>query len=601
MNTKQALELRIPFLVSRSVASTASNKTGSWSFLQPSYADKTAPCSASCPCATDIPRVEMLLAQGSFAAAWRTILSENPLPGVCGRVCFHPCEAACNRAKLDQAVSINALERALADAARENGFSDELARAPAKGKRVAIAGSGPAGLAAAYFLTLLGYECEVFEAANEPGGLLRWGIPGYRLPSAILSGEISRLKRLGVEFRCGVSADTALLSDKAGRYAAVVVACGQGKALPLGVPGEELARDGLAFLREARKPDAGATQGDKASVGVIGGARPEASTAAGNDYRVAVIGGGNSAIDTARTLLRMGKKSVLVYRRRREDMPAFEAEVSRALEEGVELLELRAPASLTREAGALRLTLQKMRSAEAGPDGRARSVPVAGQTETMVVSEVYSAIGAKTAESWLEPAGGALRLARSALMPGKLPVAWAGDLTTEDKSVTDALASGKEAALAIDTFLTRGEAAVAERLDACRVGDGTSVSFEIYLGGPRAKRSRAVVAFEDINADYFPPLPREDKKPLPAASAVVSFAEVERGLDARSALSQAERCFNCGTCNGCDNCHAYCPECAVILEGEARRIDTDYCKGCGVCAAECPRSALDMASEGAKL
>lgn len=172
MNTKQALDLRIPFLVSRSVASTASNKTGSWSFLQPSYADKTAPCSASCPCATDIPRVEMLLAQGSFAAAWRTILSENPLPGVCGRVCFHPCEAACNRAKLDQAVSVNALERALADAARENGFSDELASAPTKGKRVAIAGSGPAGLAAAYFLTLLGYECEVFEAANEPGGLL---------------------------------------------------------------------------------------------------------------------------------------------------------------------------------------------------------------------------------------------------------------------------------------------------------------------------------------------------------------------------------------------------------------------------------------------
>lgn len=584
MRAEEARALQIPFLVSRSTASTLSNKTGIWSFVQPSYKDRTAPCSAACPCATDIPRVEALLAQGRAADAWRTILAENPLPGVCGRVCFHPCEAACNRGDLDHPVSINALERALADAARDHAIPDGLVPAAPQGKRIAIAGSGPAGLSAAYFLTLLGYTCDVFETESKPGGLLRWGIPEYRLPVGVLEEEIARLRALGVVFHCEKPLDQAFLSD-AGPYAALVIACGQGRALPLGVPGEELARDGLALLHDTRRPGAAALN---------------ASASRKDGGRVAVIGGGNSAVDTARTLLRMGKKPVIVYRRRREDMPAFDHEIKRALEEGVELLELLAPLSLERADGGIRMELQRMRSAEAGPDGRLRSVPLPGKTESLTISEVYSAIGAGASAPWLEPeknpAGPAL--SRCALVAGALPAVFAGDLTIKEKSVTDAIASGKEAALALDVLFHEGESEVARRLDECRIGDGSSISMEVYLGGPRAEHAKTVVRFENINVDYFPPAARAEAAALPAGEAILSFKEVESTLDLQAAEREAERCFNCGTCNGCDNCRTFCPDAAVILEGANRRIDTDYCKGCGVCVAECPRFAMAFASGG---
>ena len=565
----------MPLYFSRSRLSTSSNRTGNWSFIQPAYRDRTAPCSERCPCGTDIPRVESLAAEGKHGAAWATILMENPLPGVCGRVCYHPCEQACNRGEFDTPVAVHALERFLADQAQRARVPQDLKPKAANGKRAAVLGSGPAGLSAASFLARLGYACDVYETEAEPGGVLRWGIPAYRLPGAILAQEIEAIQALGVTLHCGAAMDESL----AGSYDALLVACGHGQPQGLGVPGAELARDGLALLHAARSQGGG------------NGAAPGA--------RVAVIGGGNTAIDVARTLLRQGLRPIIVYRRRREDMPAFAPELERALSEGAQLMELHAPVALAREAEGLRLTLQKMRSLDPGPDGRNPVAPLPDPPSTLLVAEVYSAVGAEPAPAWMQlmERTPRLRLARCSLAFRPTPVAFIGDLETETKSVSEAIASGKEAALALDTCFREGADAVVERLAACRIGAGSALSMELYLGGARARRSPRVVRFPELNRAYFQLSDRARPRALPALASIGSFAEVESGLKAAEAGLEAERCFSCGTCNGCDNCRTFCPDCAVLMEGGSRRIATEYCKGCGVCVEECPRSAMAMTME----
>ncbi|HWQ09028.1 MAG TPA: FAD-dependent oxidoreductase, partial [Holophaga sp.] len=355
-----------------------------------------------------------------------------------------------------------------------------------------------------------------------------------------------------------------------------------GQAYGLGVPGEELAKDGLEYLRAARVEDG-----------------PDAGVAG---KRVAVIGGGNTAIDVARTLVRQGAKPVIVYRRRREDMPAFAHEVDRALAEGVELLELQAPISLTREGDAFKLAVQKMKSTEPGADGRRRIQAIPGETSDLILADVYAAIGVEPTPAWakLLKETPQVRLAQATLALGAVPVAFIGDLTTKDKSVSDAIASGKEAALALDICLGEGAEAVEGRLAACRVGGGPSLSMERYLGLARAQRDSHVVAFDELNADYFPPLARTRPKVTPPGASVHSFEEVELGLTLREAGLEAERCFSCGTCNDCDNCQSFCPDTAARFSDGTRRIDTDYCKGCGVCVEECPRGAMIMSKEGAR-
>ncbi len=576
----------------KSSTSTVTNKTGTWSFMRPSYLEKTAPCSVHCPCGQDIPRIEMLVSRGQIAAAWNTILAENPLPGTCGRVCFHPCEKACNRGQFDEAVSINAIERYLDDAAWAASIAPAAARGSAKGKRIAIVGSGPAGLAASYFLSMLGYECEIFEAAEEPGGILRYGIPAYRLPNEVLDREIARIRALGVMIHCARAVDSAFLEGAKHTYDAVFLSCGNGASMKLGVPGEELALDGLAFLRSAK-------QGE-------GAARTMSVKPHGSAI---VVGGGNTAIDVARSLRRMGVSPTIVYRRRREDMPAFEHEVARALEEGVRMVELRAPLALARVDGGIELKVQKMRPAGVGADGRMRVVPDGDATELIFADALYSAIGATHAESWMVPPddGRVVRLSHAAAFwdaPVGIPLLYGGDPVNENESVADAIASGKQAAIALDVFFQKGAGAVKAELARCAVGDGTSLSMEIYLGGPRANRSARVVSFKDIPTDYFSPSEKKRGASLPPERAIASFEEIESSLGAAEAAMQAERCFNCGICNDCDNCRTYCPELAITAlragrrddwsteAGPARAINSDYCKGCGICAAECPRCAM---------
>ncbi|NPU86494.1 MAG: FAD-dependent oxidoreductase [Syntrophaceae bacterium] len=567
----------------RSYTTTESNLTGSWRYLRPRFEEKTAPCSATCPAGEDIPRIEMLTTQGAFREAWETILMENPFPGVCGRVCFHPCEGVCNRGGFDSAVAVHTVERFLADLALRNAFRSDLGRLPTRKEKIAVVGAGPSGLAAAFFLARLGYRVSILEAMPEPGGILRWGIPAYRLPNAALRPEIARLESLGVEIRTDCRIDRAGLETLERDHDAVFLGCGFGKERPLGIPGEggEGVEEGLTFLARVR-----------------GGASPPAGGMS------IVVGGGNTAVDVARTLVRLGGRAVIVYRRRRQDMPAFEEELQLALEEGVELRELLAPAGVLRRDGKLRVTFRRMRIEGEDADGRGRIVPDGDATLEIEADRLFKAAGAGAAHDWhLPPRNEAnlVELSHSVLVApeGRSVRVYGGDVTNDVQMVVTAVASGKQAALALDVLFREGPPTVKDRLDACAVGPGPSLSMEIFTGGPRGLRTRHVVLPEEINTDYFAFEPRITQPRLLVEERSRSFAEIDLKISAGLAMREAGRCFNCGICNGCDNCYLFCPDVSIARghEGEDRRINYDYCKGCGLCVVECPRNAMTLEGE----
>ncbi|MFH1079998.1 MAG: FAD-dependent oxidoreductase [Pseudomonadota bacterium] len=566
----------------RTYLSTESNKTGSWRFARPRYDEKTSPCSAACPVGEDIARIEMLATQGLFKEAWETILLENPFPSVCGRVCFHPCEDLCNRREFDTAVAIHGLERFLADTAIRYGIQPDLEKRPPRKQKIAVVGAGPAGLSAAWFLTLLGYSCRVFEASAEAGGILRWGIPAYRLPLTALRHDIRQIEAQGVSIFTGKPVTAEILEALKKDFDAVFMACGHGRGVAMNVSGENLkgVGDGLDFLRQIRDGQAPACQGVSA-----------------------VIGGGNTAVDVARSIVRLGGKALLLYRRRRRDMPAFDPEVEMAIEEGVDLQEIAAPVSVAREGERILLTLQEMIIA-GEEDGRGRIVPDHGKIRQIRVDRVFKAIGAQAVEAWHQPDAAdrdMLRLTHTVLnrRGAGAVLVFGGDLTNATKSVVHAVASGKQAAIALDALFQEGIEAVVPRLEACRVGDGRSLSMEVYLGGARRLRNPHVVCYEEINADHFQFIPRVTQPRLLKEERVRSFEEIDLKISAQLAMKEAERCFNCGLCNQCDNCYIYCPDTSVILERDpqGRHINYDYCKGCGLCVVECPRNAMSLGEE----
>jgi NADPH-dependent glutamate synthase beta subunit-like oxidoreductase/ferredoxin len=573
----------IPLFIPRSQTSTAVNKTGSWRFLRPKFEEKTAPCRAACPLGQDIPRIEMQVSKGLLEDACQTILAENPFPSVCGRVCFHPCETHCNRANLDDPLAVHRLERFLGDTAISVGAKPAEPMIPTNGKKIAVIGAGPAGLAAAYFLQRLGYACNVFESRAEPGGLLRWGIPTYRLPRQVLSSEIKRIEEQGAVIHCNAPITPKLLRKISGETDALFIACGYGRPIALKIEGGHLAYDGLELLRNIRCGQRFTLNGT-----------------------AAVIGGGNTAVDVARSLARSGATPLLLYRRRKEDMPAYAPEVDMALKEGVALVELVSPIRIeavgnnSNGQSEYTLTLQRMKVSQMEIGGRARVIPKGAETEIRSVQAVFSAIGAETEPFWPMDAttdARRLSLTHCRFIDDGIPVVFGGDLTTPLKSVTDAIASGKQAAIALDTYFKKGLAAVGEGIAACQIGAGPALSLETYLGPARQTRSARIVTFEEINRDYFQPESRVEAKLREATEAVRSFEEIEATFTHAATEREAKRCFNCGICNACDFCRLYCPELAVIVTKTERRIDLDYCKGCGICALECPRNAMALEEE----
>ncbi len=574
----------LPLFIPHSHTSTAVNKTGSWRFFHPRYDEKTAPCSAACPLGQDIARIEMLASSGLYKDARQLILNENPFPAVCGRVCFHPCEIACNRRGLDAPVAIHHLERFLGDTALSGEKTTELMIKSSRGKKVAIAGAGPAGLSAAYFLSRLGYSCDVFEADDGAGGLLRSGIPTYRLPRNILAHEIKRVEELGVNIHFKTPVTASQLEKIYGEYDGLFIGCGYGRSIALRIDGGHLAYDGLEFLRRFH-------QGEKMSF-------------AG---QTAILGGGNTAVDVARCLARLGASPLIVYRRRIQEMPAYQPEVEMALQEGVEIMELVAPIHIRQNHDksastgfSYTLTLQQMKISKKQISGRARVLPDGEKTKTIHVQNIFVAIGAEADALWHFPKAAKsqiLNLSHCKLIEQKTPLVFGGDLANSMKSVSDAIASGKQAAMALNTYFERGLEAVDTDLAACRVGPGPALSMVAYLGGNRQNRNAHVVTYDEIVTDYFQTAPRVTPSSLNVNRRLQSFKEIESTLTDKAAQKEAGRCFNCGNCNACDYCRLYCPEMAVRVEKGERSIDMDYCKGCGVCVTECPRNAMALEEE----
>ena len=543
-------------ILSISLQSTLWNKTGNWRYLHPSYVSLQAPCSKACPIEQDISFYLTSLADGKPEEAWRKMMEANPLPSTCGRVCHHPCEADCNRKEYDEPLAINALERFLGDWGMKEGRVDGGKREKKK-EKVAIIGSGPAGLSCAYFLARKGYRVKIFEGMNEPGGMLRYGIPEYRLPRRILDQEIERIVSLGVEIQTGKKFGTDFRLEDLKPYTAVFLATGAHAEQKPKISGDDLKGvwHGLAFLKMA---NSGQT------------IRP--------GKRVIVVGGGNSAIDSARVAWRLGSKVAVLYRRAKEDMPAIPEEVEEALKEGVEFVFNAAPVRILGRSGKIQ-AVEFMRTKPGKPDvsGRKTPVPVKGSDFSLKADCLILAVGERVDLSVLpgEMKTGKGLIAVDSWGRTSIPGVFAGgDAATGQGYVSWAIASGKKTAGAIDRFL-RGE------------------------GVDPAANSREVARFEKINLDYFQPSPRIAVPALPVRGRTGKFKEVHGGLSGIKARKEAERCFSCGNCIRCNVCLMVCPDVAISFKEEANEylIDYDHCKGCGICAVECPRSAMTLEEE----
>lgn len=568
---KRKLKNTVSLFVSQSNArSSEMNKTGSWRFSLPVYREMQAPCISACPAGIEIPKVELHLSKGEIKKAFEKITWENPFPSTCGRVCFHNCETRCNRGSFDQPVGINSLERFIGDI----GLTEEYKlkkRAGENGKKIAIIGSGPAGLSAAYFLSSLGYSCEIFEKESEAGGVMRWGIPSYRLPPDILEKEIDRIKELGVRIHLNKELNFEDFKNLMENFNGVFTGVGLGESVAVNFKGSEYLEDGTLFLKEAKE---------------------EKKDLDGID--VAVIGGGNTAIDVARSVVRKGGRATILYRRRIEDMPAFIHEIEAAEDEDVKIMELVSPESVLKESSKYLINLQKMKTDSVSDDGRASVLPIHGERKSFKFDKIISATGSRIKDEWHKPDSSALKLAASVIdLTGSVPVVYGGDITNSDHSVTDAIASGKECAIAMDLFF-KGNEKIDEHLNKVRVGK-TGISFEIYCG--ERKRSSKTADFEKINCDYFVKSDKTFRKKMDKEQLLKSFDEVEKTFSYKMASKEAQRCFNCGICNECDNCRIFCPEASVLVTAGKRHILTEFCKGCGVCVTECPRSAMDMEEE----
>ena len=554
------------------------NKTGAWRSQRPFYEDKTPPCSAACPAGNDIVAFIRKITEGDLEGSWNVIKEENPFPGVCGRVCFHPCEAKCNRGNYDEAIAIHALERFVADLASNLNEKIEKGSGARKGK-IAIVGSGPAGLSCAYHLARLQYDVTVFESSSSAGGMLRMGIPSYRLPRDVLDQEISRIVALGVEIRTGIAFGEKLSLDGLRDYQAIFIASGAHQSRSLQIPGEK-GKDVLSGLGLLRKINL-------ARKGRLGN-------------RIAIIGGGNTAVDVARSVIRMGKKATILYRRSKEEMPAFEDEIAEAIEEGVKIRYLVNPIRIQQKDSLKRLECLRMELGEKDETGRRKPVPVPNSNFFIEADSVAIAAGEEIEVSFL-PKGAERKegivLTRKDGSTGIKGIFAGGDLTSNQRTVAHAIGSGKKAALAIDCYLKGKDSE--ETIRQILIGEGPSLSTFRYLHPEERKMNPHVVAFEELNVDYFEPSKRQKESKGLVKKRIRGFEEVTSTLTEEFAIKEAERCFSCGTCNECENCYVFCPDTSVIKTGEmfSHQVDYDFCKGCGICLSECPRGAISFKEE----
>jgi 2-oxoacid:acceptor oxidoreductase delta subunit (pyruvate/2-ketoisovalerate family) len=539
-----------PFAITLDVGSSLANKTGSWRTERAVYVDRLPPCNHACPAGEDIQGWLYEAEEGGegYERAWRRIMEDNPFPAVMGRVCYHPCETACNRAQLDEAVGINSVERFLGDEAIERGWRVDVLAEPT-GKRVLVVGAGPSGLSAAYHLARFGHQVTVYDAAPKAGGMMRFGIPKYRLPRDVLDAEIRRILDLGVRLELDRKVTNIQEAMEEGGFDAAFLAVGAhlGKRayLPAGSAAHVL--DAVSLLRSM----------DGEETPLLG-------------RRVVVYGGGNTAIDAARTAKRLGaEEAIIVYRRTREHMPAHDSEVEEAEAEGILLKWL----STIKRADKRKLMVERMELDETGYP------QPTGELEELEADSLVLALGQETDLSLLEGVpgleveDGVVKVGPD-MMTGCPGIFAGGDMVPAERTVTVAAGHGKKAARHIDAWLREGA----------------------YVPAPKHE----LASFDLLNTWYYSDAPRTVQPQLELARRQSTFEEVIGGLDESNALFEARRCLSCGNCFSCDNCYGVCPDNAVIKlgePGERYAIDYDFCKGCGLCVAECPCGAIEMIPE----
>ncbi len=533
-----------------SFRSMAFNRTGLWRNVSPVHQEGMAPCTAACPIGASSPRIWQRLAAGDVDEALTLLLEVNPLPGVTGRVCPHFCEVACHRAGLEGPVAIRDLERFLAD----HGTPAPPPPSPKEVRgEVAVIGAGPAGLSCAYHLARLGYAPTVIDAAGKAGGILRYGIPAYRLPRGVLDREIARVEEAGVRFKLGVPFGKEIGWDDLAGYSAVFLATGAGRERALDIPGvpTEAVQSGLGLL-----------------AAINGGRAPALGK------RLAVIGGGNTAIDVARSARRRGSEVWVIYRRTRAEMPAFADEVTEAEAEGVRFRFLETPVAAEQVEGSLLLTCQAMRLGSPDASGRPRPELIPGAAAAIEVDGIITALGEDVDPAVLPPT---FPPTAGWDASGHPPVFLGGDLAGLRRTVADAIGSGRLTAAWIDRWLRLRES-------------------------PVVPAPPSPVPLEAMRLTWFEGVPRARRHERAAASRLADFGEVVESLSDRVALREARRCLSCGACTQCDRCWLACPDCAILVEGAEYRVDLDHCKGCLLCMAECPRGVIAVqtpASRGA--
>ena len=539
----------LPFAITLDPGTSLPNHPGSWRTSRPVYVDRLPPCNHACPAGENIQNWLYHAESGDYATAWQALMADNPMPAVMGRVCYHTCETACNRAQLDEAVGIHSVERFLGDYAIEHGLIPEFDAQPG-GKRVLVIGAGPSGLSAAYHLTRLGHAVTIREAGPMAGGMMRFGIPKYRLPRDILDAEIDRIIAMGVTLELETKVEDIDAAFEAEGFDAVFVAVGAHLAKRTEIPAHAAGRilDAVSLLREMET-----------------GAEPPQL-----GRRVIVYGGGNTAMDVARTARRLGvEEAMIVYRRTRAEMPAHEFEAREAEEEGVLIHWLRT----IKQIDETTFTVEKMQI-----DGDGRPQPT-GEFETLEADTLVLALGQDVDTGFLNKVPG-VEVARDGvvavdpqMMTGRAGLFAGGDMVPSERTVTVAIGHGKKAARNIDAWLR---------------------------GGRYDKPERAAIAtFDNVNPWYYDDAPQRVQGQLSLLRRQSGFEEVEQGLTEDNALFEARRCLSCGNCFECDNCYGVCPDNAVIKLGPGNRfeIDLEYCKGCGICAAECPCGAIEMVPE----
>ncbi|MGB5103865.1 MAG: NAD(P)-binding protein [Steroidobacteraceae bacterium] len=538
---------RKPFAITLDPGSSLANHTGSWRTVRPVYVDRLPPCNHACPAGENIQGWLFHAEAGHYEEAWRVLTRDNPLPAVMGRVCYHPCETACNRGELDECVGINAIERFLGDEALRRGWKFEAAPR-ATGKRVLVVGAGPSGLSAAYHLARAGHVVTIREAGPVAGGMMRFGIPKYRLPREVLEAEIQRIVDLGVTLELNSKVSDVLEAKQAGRFDAVFLAVGAHIAKRAYIPAGSAAKmlDAVSVLRSMEGEE-------KPLLG----------------RRVVVYGGGNTALDVARTAKRLGAtESIIVYRRTREKMPAHESELEEALQEGVLVKWL----STIKQAGESSITVEKMALDEKG------NAQPTGEFETLEADSVVLALGQDVDLSLLDGVPGleihdGVVKVDDGMMTGHPGIFAGGDMVPGERTVTVGIGHGKLAARNIDAWLR----------------DERWVHPEVH----------ELASYDKLNTWYYSDAPKSKQPVLDTIRRQSTFEEVVGSFDEITAQFEARRCLSCGNCFECDNCYGVCPDNAVIKLGPGLRyqFNYDYCKGCGLCVSECPCGAIRTVPE----